>query len=501
MVTTISGKILNSGGQPYTGSNIPTVSVRQVVPQASGVSDLLMPGIATYTAGVDGSLTVVLLSDTDGTAYEFQIEADVVIPWFTITLFNGQDKDWAEILPTTVPEIRPDLDRSVARVAQQLSSDVTISQILRGAIGLTARGEYVDTQFYRQGDLVSFQGNSYTPKLPVPIIGINPLDLNSWQVVALRGVPGGTGGNNAPYNSAGWQADTVNAPTRAAVANKIDQIETDISLTLKKTGEVSQTVNGVVNFLDTLTVEEDVNVLGGDIIVPNSRSVVEYAAPKVNPTFSGFVDVPDRPLTDDNRAAANIAWVRDYAEDYFNRAQRPYPIGIRSSWQLSGATFTASTNPSFQVFGASSGTLSTEIDQDGVVVVTSPTNGIWRLDTGFLSKVNPAHNTFTFIIKTYFNFVATNFGVSAAKWFTCGTQRRINNGAWNYQHQFTGAYVATPGHYGISGCTAGYYIASRGAVGSNNDEWRFAISTQEAGAGNSYSGQLFYELILVNSAI
>lgn len=500
MVTTISGKILNSVGQPYPVDARPSVLIRQVVPQASGTSDLLLPGIATFTAATDGSLTVPLLSDVDGTAYEFQIVADVTIPWFTVKLFDGQDKDWAEILPTTVPEIRPDLDRSVARVAQQLASDVTISQLFRGAIGLTARGEYVNTQFYRQGDLVSFQGNSYTPKLPVPIVGVSPLDEGSWQVVALRGVPGGTGGVNSPYNSAAWQADTTNAPSRAAVANKIDQMDTIIGQSLKKENEVTQDVAGTVNFLDTVTAAEDVNVLGGDIIVPNSRSVVQFAAPKSNPVFSGFVDVPDRPLTDDNRAAANIAWVRDYAEEYFRNAQRPYPIGMRATWELANVTIAQNTTAALTANGATTGTLLSEVDQDDLFLIINQAQGTWRMSNGFLSRVNPAHNSFTFIVRTTFAFVSTNFGVSSSKWFTSGLQR-ISGGSFAYIHQYIGGYAAAPGHYGISGLTTGYVTTTRAQVNAGTDSFRFALSTQEAGAGNNYNGSVFYELNLVNSSV
>lgn len=448
-LATVKGKILASDGQPF--EEPPIVELRQVNPEpTNGTADVLLPSVSSYEADEStGYLELVLEADSDGTAYEFRIlSPEYNTNWFLVVLFAGAVRSWADVLPTEVPAVRPDLDRSVARIAQQISSDPSISGLLRGSVGLTPRGIYLSTAIYRQGDLVSFQGASYTPILPTPISGVEPTaDATRWQVIAARGLPGGTGGDNSNYSEAAWKLDTTNAPSKAAVARKLETVDDAIDNRLQLQGSTTQLVDGIVVFEDQAELLTLTNIgAGNSNRLVNATSVRQYAAPLSNPTFVDSVIVPTYPANENSQRVANTAWTRAYAEAYWNSVSRPNPIASRGIF-IFNSTFNANTGASLVYLNSTSRTLLDSFVSDGIFELATVPN---TTDTRI--RVNPTvltrfpGNNYQFFIRVSVSLTTSSFAVQNPTITAVQIARRAtgeagDTGIYNTFQAFTAAGI------------------------------------------------------------
>lgn len=486
MSSVISGFILRSDATPYLTA--PKVSLRQVQPQGVentlGQDALLLPGISENPTNSAGFLSLTLFSESDGTAYEFRVTAGDTpnqydSGWFTVKLFAGQNYVWDEILPTTVPDIRPDLDRSVARVAQQISSDPSLSQLLRSAIGLTPRGEYSPTVTYRQGDLVGFSGGGFTPILPTPITGIDPTIPGYWQTVGARGLPGGTGGNNSDYVESAWLADSTDAPTRRAVGQQIVRIDDALDNRLQTDNIGVQGVSGTVVF-QTVRADTSVPISTGNATdVPNIGAIRAWAVPRENPVMEGTVQVPLKPISDDSRHAASTEWVRQYTANYWQTIGRPRLIRPEANLLIFGA-LTQNTSGTHVLGAISSSTLNFSHQTEEFVTHGS---GVLTI-TPAITNLFPFSN-YRFLVEVAIDATANNFSSQNSTFNSIQMEQSFaaasftSLGGSSYGHAFAAGFQGFQLRRMVSvNLTASQIIAGY--------RLRCLVGTQGAGAGVSY---------------
>ncbi len=106
------------------------------------------------------------------------------------------------------------LPQTIQQVADLLLAQPTFLLSLINV--LVSQGTWNADILYRRGNTVLVGGSSYQCVAPT---SINQPPLTNtpsvWQALALKGDPGGTGGNNAPF-SAAWSGD-LNAPSKNAI--------------------------------------------------------------------------------------------------------------------------------------------------------------------------------------------------------------------------------------------------------------------------------------------
>lgn len=112
------------------------------------------------------------------------------------------------------------LDTSVLRVAHYLMSNPVYVAQLKNQVNY--RGAWDANTMYFSGDVVSYDGGSFVYNSNTPQIGINPYDNSIWFQQSSKGGTGtGTGGNDEPYDSVGWDGQT-DSPTRNAVRDLVE---------------------------------------------------------------------------------------------------------------------------------------------------------------------------------------------------------------------------------------------------------------------------------------
>lgn len=110
--------------------------------------------------------------------------------------------------------------QTARQVAQVLQQDPLFMQAL---IDFLVSQPYDHTKPYRRGNIVAVAGSSYQC-LVDNAVGFPPATSPSyWRLLAAKGDPGGTGGNEVPYDEAIWNGATW-APTANAVRDKIETL-------------------------------------------------------------------------------------------------------------------------------------------------------------------------------------------------------------------------------------------------------------------------------------
>ena len=98
---------------------------------------------------------------------------------------------------------------------------------------VTPKGTYDPSTYYKRGNLVAYNGGSYVYISNVAGVGIYPTDGAYWQQLASKGEVGtGTTGNGQPYDATAW-SNQLDAPSRGAVRNIIEQLATKAEVNAK----------------------------------------------------------------------------------------------------------------------------------------------------------------------------------------------------------------------------------------------------------------------------
>lgn len=484
---TIQGFVYNSLGEVLNPVNCTASALVPV--QVLGA--LITPSQVTETSDVSGNVVMTLPAAEEGTAYTLRITVGTSPNssfWdsgkFIFTVYPNQLLDWGSVIPTQIPAIRPDLDRSVARVASQITSDPDLSSQFRQAIGFNARGTYSATEYYKAGDIVDFQGCSYTPVLPSLIRGISPIfniSSENWQLLARKGDTGaGQTGDNSAYNATAWLADTVKPPTKSAVRNIIESIFTALA---GKPGLSDNNVwSGTQQFnLLTSTLASDFAAPGAPTSnqLPRVQDILSFFAPKSNPTLTGTVDVPTPPDSDSSTRAANTQWVRTRQSNLDTSESQ---LGERQAAviQLSGLRYAQNTT------GVEVQTLSTQgagaelLDRDGLVSTISAIN----------SEINLTPIPGWYEVEATWRLAAIGGANTLA--LVGIISGSLNGGGFST----LGRYVPCPspittGFFSLDGVGKAYFNIPNSATAYR---LRFPISTRNATAGQFFDGDLFVKI-------
>lgn len=98
---------------------------------------------------------------------------------------------------------------------------------------VTPKGVFNPTTYYKRGNLVAYNGGSYVYINNVPDVNIYPTINTHWQQLAAKGdVGAGTTGNTQDYDATAW-SNQVDAPSRGAVRNIIEQLATKAEVNTK----------------------------------------------------------------------------------------------------------------------------------------------------------------------------------------------------------------------------------------------------------------------------
>jgi hypothetical protein len=110
--------------------------------------------------------------------------------------------------------------QTARQVAQVLKQDSLFMQAL---IDFLVSQPYDNTKPYRRGNIVSLAGSSYQCLID-NTVGQPPASSPSdWRLLASKGDPGGTGGNDVAYDEAIWNGATW-APSANALRDKIETL-------------------------------------------------------------------------------------------------------------------------------------------------------------------------------------------------------------------------------------------------------------------------------------
>jgi hypothetical protein len=263
----VTGIITDSAGNPMGGELVITIQSFEMY----DLNQIRVSEPTVITVPPNGTVSVDLAPLEQPYRFEFyKIISQVVDGQTVITkvrLFDFYAKIpygasnvlLSQLTPTQI--VRDNMDTSAKRIAQLVALD----PYLRGLIGLklNPRGAYSDTAFYVANDIVTYDGGSYLATYGTLFNGINPTVSTHWFQLSQRGATGtGTAGNNTPYSSVGWN-NQLDAPSRNAVRDEIENIKSTITS-------------------------------------------LPYA-PINNPTFTGNVIVPNKPVGDNTGAAVNGA--------------------------------------------------------------------------------------------------------------------------------------------------------------------------------------------------
>lgn len=267
-MTTIAGKILDSGGAAFDGDLTITLDAPLVDTSTSPDSILtIAPHPFPFTSGTLSGVSVAQ-SETANVTYRFTVnkytsktthyladgtqydgptvvnagltytgtfydaatsqrlgivtsnDVSVVMDFHAIVP-NVASVEFADLIPTRVST--DSLPRTVRAIAELITADADFVEALRG--GPRFKGDYASGTYYERDDAVTYGGSSWVYINEDPAAGQTPSTLNTdyWQILGKKGDPGGTGGDDTAYDAAGWNGDT-NAPSKNAVRDIIETL-------------------------------------------------------------------------------------------------------------------------------------------------------------------------------------------------------------------------------------------------------------------------------------
>ncbi|MBW4677767.1 MAG: complement C1q domain-containing protein [Desmonostoc geniculatum HA4340-LM1] len=266
-MTTITGKFVDSGGVTFDGDLTLTLDAPLVdVGTTPDSIYTLSPHVFTFTAGTLSGVNVVESATSnvtyrfvvnryttkttywlpDGTQYDGPVvtnsgnyytgtfydaatsqrlgqvtstESTVVMDFHAI-LPNAASIEFASLIPSRIST--DSLPRTIRAIAELLTTDADFVEALRG--GPRFKGAYSGATYYQRDDSVTYGGSSWVYINADPAVNQTPSLVNTtyWQILAQKGDPGGTGGNDTAYDATGWNGAT-DAPSRNAVRDILEQ--------------------------------------------------------------------------------------------------------------------------------------------------------------------------------------------------------------------------------------------------------------------------------------
>lgn len=298
-MTVINVRVRNSISQPFTGF------VRVTLDHPIEDDDTNYLAVPADVPLVSGLATVTLEpSEIARTTYKFEIfkttdvivedeNGDPVSKTVTDVVYTIHARVPDSLTPIDLADLAPSgithdaMDQGAANVARRLYYLDNFWSALRNSLfGL--KGVWNAVAFYRQGDIVFYDGGTYCFTSTTPQAGVLPTDNTKWVQWSSRGIPGsGTTGVDAPYSPA-WNGST-DAPSR----------------------------NSLYDLIETLATKAELDGLLTDSEL--TRPILASAIP---------------PLTDDSSKIVSTAWIQD-ALDIIRK--KICPVGMLGQFALTSA--------------------------------------------------------------------------------------------------------------------------------------------------------------------
>jgi hypothetical protein len=229
---------------------------------------------------------------------------------------NVASCEFSDLLPTGITT--DVLDTSLRRVAELLVYTQAYAIVLRG--GPRWQGDYVATTYYQLDDGVQYAGSSWIYINPDPAAGQTPSSTNTtyWMCSAKKGDPGGTGGNDIPYDAIGWDGATW-APSANAIRDIVEQLAraNDAALTGNPTAPTQAVGNSSTRLATTAFV------------------IAEILNRFTSPNFLGVPLCPTPLLPDNSGAIANTNFVKSVMHRY-SRIIESQPSGTAGGSAIAG---------------------------------------------------------------------------------------------------------------------------------------------------------------------
>lgn len=204
-------------------------------------------------------------------------------------------------------------DRTPQTARQVASVLRTDPLFMQGLIDFLVVQPYSNTQLYRRGNIVEVGGSSYQCLIDNTVGFPPPSSPTQWRLLAAKGDPGGTGGNDAVY-SAAWNGD-LNAPSKNALYDYLTA-----SIALKS--ELAAKAN-LASPVFTGSPTRDANPAAGNRSgeLATTQWVGSEFATIASPTLTGTpATTTPVSLTENTTRIPSTAWVQSLLTDQFNRS-------------------------------------------------------------------------------------------------------------------------------------------------------------------------------------
>jgi len=185
-----------------------------------GIAHLYSDGF--YWSGVSHSAASIRLDRVDTSAQS------IIIATFHAIVPNVAQIDFALLIPVRVATDK--LPTTIRELAEVL---VNTPQYLALLTQTRWQNTYNPLQFYAKYDQVFYAGSSWIFINSVPTVGQTPSTINTayWNVLASKGDPGGTGGQDTPFDPTGWDAQMW-APTANVLRDYLITLATQAQLAI-----------------------------------------------------------------------------------------------------------------------------------------------------------------------------------------------------------------------------------------------------------------------------
>jgi len=277
-----------------------------------GISHLYSDGF--YWSGVSHSTASIRLDRVDTTAQT------IVIATFHAIVPNVAQVDFAQLIP-----VRVATDKLPTTIQELAGVLVNTPQYLALLTSTHWQGTYNPLQLYAKYDQVFYAGSGWIFINSVPTVGQAPSTLNTayWNVLASKGDPGGTGGQDTPFDPTGWLGQTW-APAANALRNYLVTLATQAQLAIYATKSTPQ--------LTSPTLLASPANSDRSLAIPSTQWVGSNFATIDSATLTGNIAVPLQATADRSNRPSSTQWVDNY---FVSKAltNAPYFVAIKTSTQ------------------------------------------------------------------------------------------------------------------------------------------------------------------------
>lgn len=237
-MTTIQANILDSLGAPLAG--FIRVKLEAAIVE-NGESWLAVPRDIPL---VGGAATFILAqTDDDRVAYRFEIwevtpagsepesvETSALRQAFSSFVYASEEPVTLASLSQQTGLNTRTQDGNLSAIVRSLYLDPNFWARAREVL-IPQKGVWNADAFYQTGDVVFWQGSSYSYQVPVTSRGTEPGDETTWKLIAQKGDPGNStsGQDLDPYSAIAW-AGNIEAPSKGSLRNKIETLVSQADL-------------------------------------------------------------------------------------------------------------------------------------------------------------------------------------------------------------------------------------------------------------------------------